>query len=248
MSFKAKDVEKLLVATGRRCCLCDILHRVQVHHIVHLSDGGTDDIDNGIPLCPNCHDEVHGRYAPGRTTRPYSQDELRGHRERAIAKAASARAWAPGSEEFDADKRLIQFYAECLDRPAFREPFHLERSYTDLDKALEDTLTAINTGYLATRDGRTVKRATGKSALVNASWRDQMEKVVVILEGVRRELRAALGLDSLLLPGAFSHHGGIRMDWDLAKHMDSERGRAVRIVSKLLKEAGLQPLKGIGWS
>jgi 5-methylcytosine-specific restriction endonuclease McrA len=67
MAFKQEEVERLLVDTGRRCCLCGLLHKVQVHHIVAQADGGTDHIDNGIPLCPNCHDEVHGQYAPGRT-------------------------------------------------------------------------------------------------------------------------------------------------------------------------------------
>lgn len=75
MAFKQDEVEKLLADTGRRCCLCGTLHKVQVHHITPLNEGGTDDIDNAIPLCPNCHDEVHGGPGYGRTTRTYLEAE-----------------------------------------------------------------------------------------------------------------------------------------------------------------------------
>ena len=80
MGFRKSEVEELLIATGRRCCLCPKRHAVSVHHIDHKRHGGLDDIDNGIPLCPNCHDEVHGRSvaAPGRTTKDDTPDELRG--------------------------------------------------------------------------------------------------------------------------------------------------------------------------
>ncbi|GAA0237082.1 HNH endonuclease [Metaclostridioides mangenotii] len=32
---------------------------VQVHHIIWLSKGGNDDIDNTVALCPNCHKKMH---------------------------------------------------------------------------------------------------------------------------------------------------------------------------------------------
>jgi 5-methylcytosine-specific restriction protein A len=32
---------------------------LEVHHLVKLSDGGTDDLSNTIALCPNCHREMH---------------------------------------------------------------------------------------------------------------------------------------------------------------------------------------------
>ena len=51
-----------------------------MHHI----EPGDNNIENGIPLCPNCHDEVHTAYSPGRTTRTYSPAELKRHRKRTI--------------------------------------------------------------------------------------------------------------------------------------------------------------------
>ena len=84
MAFNPKEIEILLANTGRMCCICGFLHKVQVHHIVPKYKGGTDDIDNAISLCPNCHDEVHGQYAPGRISRMYTPDELKAHRQRTI--------------------------------------------------------------------------------------------------------------------------------------------------------------------
>lgn len=81
MAFKETEVLELLVKTGRRCCLCKGLHSVQVHHIIPKEQGGSDDIDNGIPLCPNCHDQVHAGGAVGRVVRKYSETELKGHRQ-----------------------------------------------------------------------------------------------------------------------------------------------------------------------
>ncbi len=84
MAFNRSDVENLLVETGRRCCICQLLHLVQVHHIHPVGEGGTDEIDNAIPLCPLCHDQVHANSAPGRVTKSYSHSELKLHRQRTI--------------------------------------------------------------------------------------------------------------------------------------------------------------------
>lgn len=32
---------------------------LEVHHLVHLSEGGADSLDNTLALCPNCHREFH---------------------------------------------------------------------------------------------------------------------------------------------------------------------------------------------
>jgi len=43
------------------------------------------------------------------------------------------------------------------------------------DKAMEDTLPAINTGCLRARDGAILSRSWGKSFLSNTKWRQQMD-------------------------------------------------------------------------
>jgi hypothetical protein len=84
MGFDKNEIDRLLADCGRRCCICGHLHAVQVHHIKPKEKGGTDDIENGIPLCPNCHDAVHTDYSSGKTTKIYSEQELKLHRHRTI--------------------------------------------------------------------------------------------------------------------------------------------------------------------
>ena len=55
--FSADLREKLLLGATCHCCLCkkacDIF--IEVHHLIPEKDGGTDDEDNAIPLCFDCH-------------------------------------------------------------------------------------------------------------------------------------------------------------------------------------------------
>lgn len=63
MGFSSVVHERTLVAAARHCCVC---HRykgvkVEVHHIIPHSQGGTDDFENAIPLCFDCHADA-GHY------------------------------------------------------------------------------------------------------------------------------------------------------------------------------------------
>jgi hypothetical protein len=81
--FPQKDVDKLLTACHRRCCIC---HRfcgvkIETDHIVPRDNGGQSTIDNAIAVCFECHAEIHSyndRHPRGRKFRP---EELRGHKE-----------------------------------------------------------------------------------------------------------------------------------------------------------------------
>ena len=48
------------------------LHRVEVHHVKHLKDGGSDDLDNLVTLCggpEGCHRKRHAGVGRRDTTR-----------------------------------------------------------------------------------------------------------------------------------------------------------------------------------
>ncbi len=85
--FSQKEVVQLLAACHRRCCIC---HRfcgvkIETDHIVPAADGGADDIDNAIPVCFECHAEIHSyndKHPRGRKLRP---EELRAHKEQWLA-------------------------------------------------------------------------------------------------------------------------------------------------------------------
>ena len=37
---------------------------LEVHHIIQLSKGGADRVDNAAALCPNCHRKMHSLNLP----------------------------------------------------------------------------------------------------------------------------------------------------------------------------------------
>lgn len=82
MPFSKKIAENLLVACNRCCCICHSFcgPDTEIHHIVPISEGGTDTEDNGIPLCYTCHAAVHA-YSNSPKGRKYTQSELRRHRD-----------------------------------------------------------------------------------------------------------------------------------------------------------------------
>lgn len=49
---------------GYRCALCDDTRGLQIHHVVHRSQGGADVEHNLICLCWKCHAVAHGTAMP----------------------------------------------------------------------------------------------------------------------------------------------------------------------------------------
>ena len=54
MPFSESDKEDVKQRAAFQCCRCRQIG-VEVHHVIPTKDGGTDQIDNAAPLCPNCH-------------------------------------------------------------------------------------------------------------------------------------------------------------------------------------------------
>ncbi|HEY1170265.1 MAG TPA: HNH endonuclease signature motif containing protein [Verrucomicrobiae bacterium] len=243
MPFDKTEAAQLLADCGRRCCICGQLHRIQVHHIIP----GDDSIENGIPLCPPCHDEVHINYSQGRTTRIYTPVELKMHRRRTIDLTKKEGKWKPGSAEWRKDKKLIIFFAQCIDRPAFRTYFHEELSFIAFDEAMQDTLIALNTGYWKTRDGTVLGRSLGKSCVVNPRWREELDKITAIIEEIRKKFATSVGLNRMLLHleghrGFDPHDEVLRRDRNLGHWMDEKRQQAIDIMNGILRDLQMQPL------
>lgn len=83
MAFPQDKVSELLALCHRRCCIC---HRfcgvkMETDHILPQAESGTDAIENAIPVCFECHAEIHSyndKHPRGRKFRP---EELRRHKE-----------------------------------------------------------------------------------------------------------------------------------------------------------------------
>src|SRR5688500_11592909 len=70
MAIPQKTRDALLVEARHRCTICSE-KCFELHHIVEQAEGGSDDPDNLIVLCPNCHQ--HRYHRSGEFTR----DQLR---------------------------------------------------------------------------------------------------------------------------------------------------------------------------
>lgn len=83
MGFPQKEADELLAQCHRRCCIC---HRfcgikMELDHIIPKEQKGPDTIDNAIPLCFECHAEVHLYNDKHPRGRKYHPDELKKHKE-----------------------------------------------------------------------------------------------------------------------------------------------------------------------
>ena len=79
MPFNRQEVDELLTSCHRRCCIC---HRfcgvkMETDHMVPRADGGSDDIENAIPVCFECHAEIHSYNDQHPRGRKFRSEELR---------------------------------------------------------------------------------------------------------------------------------------------------------------------------
>lgn len=81
--FNRNEVAALLARCHRRCCIC---HRfcgvkMETDHIEQRADGGDNSIANAIPVCFECHAEIHS-YNPNHPRgRRFTPQELKAHKE-----------------------------------------------------------------------------------------------------------------------------------------------------------------------
>lgn len=81
--FIKDDRIKVLLWCDRYCCLCGKAcgSKIEVHHIIPLGEGGSDDIDNIIPLCFDCHQGVSSYNDRQPLGSKYRAEELKARRE-----------------------------------------------------------------------------------------------------------------------------------------------------------------------
>lgn len=83
VGFSRKKVDDLLVACKRCCCICHrfCCTKIETDHIVLSADRGPDDIENAIPVCFECHAEIHAYNDAHPRGRKFTPNELRKHKE-----------------------------------------------------------------------------------------------------------------------------------------------------------------------
>jgi hypothetical protein len=156
--------------------------------------------------------------------------------------AALLKAWRQNSEEAalldmgardakrTSDKKIIQFFSVCLDRPAFIDRFYQERSTEAFDKAIEDTITAFNTGALRSRDGVVLQTGRGKSYLSNSKLREKIDTVVAILRAIRIRYENGKNTGEIeVRKASLGEEGYIVRDPALAEWFDHSRLEALSV-------------------
>ena len=93
MPFDPAIKTAMFVRCNRRCCLC---HKqcglnIEAAHIIDEAAGGSNDEDNGIPVCFDCHQEIgsyNDKHPRGNKIRP---EELRARRDQVYKWVAEGR-------------------------------------------------------------------------------------------------------------------------------------------------------------
>jgi hypothetical protein len=198
--------------------------------------------ENGIWLCQKC-----GKLVDSDDPR-YTKDLLKDWKrlaEEAAQLEVEGNLPSPSDPTVKAaDSNRLRFFRQCFDRPAFQDEFSLEGSIEDLDKALADTIIAVNTGTLRSRDGFMLKEGEGKSFVENDDWRESLDAIVALLRSLRQRLQVAERTHALNLGPP---HDGSRFyvfnDRDLAQWVDQTRGQILLVLNQVFRAAGVPELQ-----
>lgn len=192
---------------------------------------------NGIWLCQTCAKLIDND--PLRYTTELLQQWRYVSEEAALLDIEAPADSIPPTRTTDVE--LIRFFSECFDRPAFQDHFQQEGSMEAFDRAIEDTITAINTGCLRSRDGTVLSQAKGKSFLNNQKWRSKMDTIVDLLRAIRSRY-----IEAVKAGGIHVHQSGHNRDFyfiqdhEVADWMDSTRSQMLSIFAEICREAGIQ--------
>jgi hypothetical protein len=84
------------------------------------------------------------------------------------------------------DGEALALMAAVFDRPAFTTPFHLESSLPAFLTAIEDTISALNTGIWRDREGAEIRRIPSVHHLKSPSTMAAVANTIRKVDGLRR--------------------------------------------------------------
>jgi hypothetical protein len=225
------DVEKSInIGVAAHICAAS---RGGPRYIEKQSSDERKSIENGIWLCQNCaklidNDEKH-----------YSADILNEWKklsEQAALLEIQNKNLIAKSE----DKNIIQNFAQCFDRPAFQDPFRQEGSMEAFDKAIEDTIIALNTGTLRSRDGTILNKSQGKAFLESVELRNQIDVILNLLRAIRERYSLALKNNEIHLG---NEHSGRQFycfhNQELSIWFDATRSEILTIFENICSSIGI---------
>ena len=193
--------------------------------------------DNGIWLCQNCAKLIDS------DTKRYTIELLRAWKQIAEEYAMTEVATNTVGNTVDDDVSLIKFYVQCFDRPAFQDEISQEGRMEDFDKAIEDTIIALNTGILRTRDGVIIKQSEGKSTIKNPMWRQKLDNIGDMLASIRRRLKIAEEESAFTKTNSSDNEAFYCFrDRELDEWFNITREEILKVLSSVCREARIREL------
>lgn len=234
MPFPAKIKTEALAKSGRRCCLCLKFKgvKIEVHHIVQESISNDNSLDNAITLCFDCHADA-GHYNPKHPKgNKLTAAELRKSRDRLWRLVEEGRILP----EENLDSHFLNLMRKIFDRPAFTTPFRQEGRMEDFEKAIDDTVLAINTGVLRTRDNQIIQDVGfGKASLANEGWQEKLTNIEGELLNLRHAVAKALAENKLKCCHAHCYCG----DDNTLRNLDKLRVGIIDAINAILDDANI---------
>ena len=256
--FTASTKELLAKRVGYRCSnpacrritcgpnsqSADVINIGVAAHICAAAQGGKrydslmtpaerKDYANGIWLCQTCAKLIDS------DEEQFTIEMLKEWKRTSEAKVAMEIASPQLFADQNNDVELLKFFVQCFDRPAFHDDIHQEGRMEDFDKALEDTMIALNTGVLYSRDGRILRRAEGKTAMRNSEWREKLDAIADMLAAMRRRLSIA-EKEKLFYRDPNNQMGWyIFYDFELGEWFNVTRIQIMNLLSDMCEEASL---------
>lgn len=195
-------------------------------------------IENGIWLCESCAKLIDT------DEKEYTVLRLNEWKDTAEAEARREVRSFNRYNIFDNDIDILKFVTVCFYRPAFMDNIHDEGNMEDLEKAIEDTAFALNTGILKDRNGNTIEKGASIANIRNLSWRNSLENIVSQVYYIQRILEVAK------YNGWYEqnhNHSGdgwyIFHNSTVADELNEKRKHIIEELSYILRDAGLPELR-----
>ncbi len=192
--------------------------------------------ENGIWLCQSCSKLIDT------DTIRYSKQVLLSWKRISEELAILELETTSPVQTIEQDREIIKFYIQCFDRPAFQDHICQEGRMEDFDKAIEDTIIALNTGVLRTRNGEVLKQSEGKSVVQNPVWREKLDTITDMLVSIRRRLKIAKEEKAYTSYGTDGDVFYCFRDRELGEWFNLTRDEVLKMLSSICREAALREL------
>lgn len=116
-----------------------------------------------------------------------------------------------GMDRVPSDMQIIEDLVKCFDRPAFVTPFMMESNLSNFDKAIEDTIQAVNTGIYCLRDGTEIARIKSRFSVSDQKSKEILREIVDNLIELRMMYQKFLNTGDIRRCGCGQPDCGVHM-------------------------------------